>query len=790
MLVNNKKRFLVGFTLLGLTGVMLVTLVDLPQFFDKSISGSLRTSVLRTAKIAIPLKDRLLGRTIADKLVRIQTTGACQFCDLRNVDFRGIDLHGADLRRTDLSGTNLSAVDLRGANLTGANLTRANLTKTFLYGTKLVDANLHESKLAGADLTQAFLIGADLTRANLSWVDLREANLREANLREAVLARANLSRTILTGANLTGANLTGANLTGANLTGVDLSGHDLSGTTLVQAILSGANLNGVDLSGKDLTGANLTGVDLSGHDLSGTTLVQAMLSGANLNGVDLSGKDLTGANLTGMDLSGHDLSGTTLVQAMLSGANLNEVDLSGKDLTGANLTGMDLSGHDLSGTTLVQAMLSGANLNGVDLSGKDLTGANLSKANLTGANLTGANLTKTFLYGTKLVDANLHESKLAGARLSGVDLTGANLIRADVGDVGFKGTGRRLDKDLIEIRERGNYTEVTSFYLGGQGHYLATKSGLLYEVRDEESMLVLDLNKVPNFRSAGNEMGLVGVVSNDKFIYISYTTQDDDGHIFLVVDEYSKTFQKVRTIIQIGMTQGIHHAGTLVFDKLGMLYLSVGDGNLANQPQNLESLRGKILRLDITKINPEPEIVAYGLRNPWKISIDSKNRMFVGDCGSNRVESIYLIDNLYPTTPYNLGWPVFEGTDRLRREDPLRFRDTLAPIYEYRHLGGVGICVIGGFFLDEPEVYLFGDFAGILRLLKKQKDGKWYEIHFQHMATNIYSLGYDEETKKLFISGSSKIFELSIPYEQINFLPQVRLCRTTMPDGTVNNSSC
>jgi len=49
--------------------------------------------------------------------------------------------------------------------------------------------------------------------------------------------------------------------------------------------------------------------------------------------------------------------------------------------------------------------------------------------------------------------------------------------------------------------------------------------------------------------------------------------------------------------------------------------------------QNLKSLKGKILRLDVSKLKQEPEIVAYGLRNPWKVSIDSKNRMFIGDCG-------------------------------------------------------------------------------------------------------------------------------------------------------------
>ena len=67
-------------------------------------------------------------------------------------------------------------------------------------------------------------------------------------------------------------------------------------------------------------------------------------------------------------------------------------------------------------------------------------------------------------------------------------------------------------------------------------------------------------------------------------------------------------------------------------------------------------------------------------------------------------------------------WPIFEGTER-RRVDPLAFQDTLAPIYQYRHYSGVGACVIGGFFLEDLEVYIFGDIFGNVRLLKKLKNG-------------------------------------------------------------------
>ena len=332
------------------------------------------------------------------------------------------------------------------------------------------------------------------------------------------------------------------------------------------------------------------------------------------------------------------------------------------------------------------------------------------------------------------------------------------------------------------IKEFRDFSEVTSFDLSRNVHYLTTKNGLLYELQNEESTIALNLVNDAQFPfHDSGEGGLLSVVSNNKFVYISYTSED-----YLVVDEYSKNFSKVRNIIKIAAKEEGHYGGTLVFDKLGRLYLSVGDDRNWDLPQNLKSLRGKILRLDVSKLKLEPEIVAYGLRNPWKVSIDSKNRMFIGDCGLDTVESVYLLNDLYSGMPYNLGWPVFEGTKR-NKGDPLMFKDTLAPIYEYERSGRPG-CAIGGFYLDHLEVYLFGDLFGTLSLLKKQKNGKWYLYHYDKPVNAIWTFGYDEKTKKIFIGPNN--FELIISMEPAKLDAQVNLCRTTMPNGSINNSGC
>ena len=644
---RNKLALISILVVLGV--VLLVAIVDIPFFMDKISRGSssLRENIISIAKVAIPLKDRILSRTVADKLARIHSTGACQFCDLTQANMEGMDLKGIDLRYANLARANLYGTNLTGANLRGANLSRILLRNTILKGSNLSEA--------------------ELTFASLIWHDLRDVDLR--------------------GADLSSANLTGANLVGANLSGINLSG----------ANLTFAHLKGAFLIDADITNARIDKENLDQAILCNTRTIDGTVSDCDLRKVDF-----TMTNLSG-------------------------VDLRDKDLTGANLSGVDLSGKDLSGTTLVQSNLSGTNLSGVDL---------------TGANLKGA--------------------KQIG----------------------------------IYIKEFRDFSEVTSFDLSGNVHYLTTKKGILYELQNEESTIALNLVNDAQFPFHDRgEGGLLSVVSNNKFVYISYTSED-----YLVVDEYSKNFSNVRNIIKIETPEPVgdykeeaHYGGTLVFDKHGRLYLSVGDGGNMDLPQNLKSLRGKILRLDVSKLKLEPEIVAYGLRNPWKVSIDSKNRMFIGDCGNSTVESVYLLNDLYSGMPYNLGWPVFEGTMRIGcqdcrlKVDPLMFKDTLAPIYEYERKGRPG-CVIGGFYLDHLEVYLFGDLFGTLSLLKEQKNGGWYLYHYDKPVNAIWTFGYDEKTKKIFIGPNN--FELIISIEPVKLDAQVNLCGTTMPNGSINNSGC
>ncbi len=158
-----------------------------------------------------------------------------------------------------------------------------------------------------------------------------------------------------------------------------------------------------------------------------------------------------------------------------------------------------------------------------------------------------------------------------------------------------------------------------------------------------------------------------------------------------------------------------HNGGWIGFGPDGFLYITVGDGGSGNDPkanaQNVESLLGKILRLDVDrrtgskayaspKDNPFvgaaglDEIFAYGFRNPWRASFDrSTGAFYVGDVGQGAQEEIDVV-----TRGGNYGWRVFEGTE-CTGLDPDRCDDPgfTGPVTTYATHSGGRCAITGGY---------------------------------------------------------------------------------------------
>ncbi|MES2885412.1 MAG: PQQ-dependent sugar dehydrogenase [Pseudomonadota bacterium] len=171
-----------------------------------------------------------------------------------------------------------------------------------------------------------------------------------------------------------------------------------------------------------------------------------------------------------------------------------------------------------------------------------------------------------------------------------------------------------------------------------------------------------------------------------------------------------------------------HNGGSLLFGPDGMLYLALGDGGSAGDPQNnaqnLGSVLGKVLRLKpdggIPADNPfvgisgaRGEVWAYGLRNPYRASFDrGTGQLWAGDVGQNQYEEIDLISK-----GGNFGWRVREGLHGYPTAStpPPVGNNFIEPIFEYNHDLGCsitgGVVYRGGAIPQLAGQYLYGDFC-------------------------------------------------------------------------------
>lgn len=220
-----------------------------------------------------------------------------------------------------------------------------------------------------------------------------------------------------------------------------------------------------------------------------------------------------------------------------------------------------------------------------------------------------------------------------------------------------------------------------------------------------------------------------------------------------------------------------HHGGEIRFGHDGMLYLGIGDAECYVCPQSLDSLHGKIIRIDIRSAsvhqpykvpednpfvsvaNARPEVWAYGLRNPWRMAFDQQdNKLWVGDVGHNDSEEINIV-----TPGANLGWPVFEGfecfefipeaTD-LTYEIDIEYscretKGTTFPIFTYSHTGSQ-CALIGGQIYHGNAIpwltgsYLFGDYcSGEIWILDRDATMGRRAVDLANLATSFVSFGSD-----------------------------------------------
>jgi glucose/arabinose dehydrogenase len=222
---------------------------------------------------------------------------------------------------------------------------------------------------------------------------------------------------------------------------------------------------------------------------------------------------------------------------------------------------------------------------------------------------------------------------------------------------------------------------------------------------------------------AGGEQGLLGLAfdpdygTSGRFI-VHYTDLAGDTRLssFRVsADPDIADPSSEQIILTADQPYPNHNGGQVVFGPDGFLYLGLGDGGSANDPegrgQSLAEPLGSILRLDVRSGTPyvvppdnpfvgqpgiQPEVWSFGLRNPWRFSFDrATGDLYIADVGQNQVEEVDIAPAAEGSgRGVNYGWDIMEGSQCL--SGPGCDQTGLAlPVFEYSH--DQGCSITGGY---------------------------------------------------------------------------------------------
>ncbi|MEM5787000.1 MAG: PQQ-dependent sugar dehydrogenase [Syntrophobacteraceae bacterium] len=313
---------------------------------------------------------------------------------------------------------------------------------------------------------------------------------------------------------------------------------------------------------------------------------------------------------------------------------------------------------------------------------------------------------------------------------------------------------------------------------------------------DRPASMFLDLSSLV---SCCGERGLLSIAfhpdySRNGFFFVNYTDKKGDT----VVARYRVSSNPDRgdrasaqVILRADQPYPNHNGGLVLFGPDRYLYIGMGDGGSAGDPgnraQNLGTLLGKMLRIDVNgpsaySIPPDnpfldnpsakPEIWAYGLRNPWKFSFDRQTGdMLIADVGQDKLEEV----NFQPAASKggeNYGWRLMEGSRCFNPATNCNQGDLVLPITEYAH--PLGCSITGGFVYRGKSipalqgVYLYGDYcSGIIWGARPVSGGKWEARQVAETPYRISTFGEDSEGEVYFADYSGKgIFKITGYKEQ------------------------
>jgi glucose/arabinose dehydrogenase len=277
---------------------------------------------------------------------------------------------------------------------------------------------------------------------------------------------------------------------------------------------------------------------------------------------------------------------------------------------------------------------------------------------------------------------------------------------------------------------------------------------------------------------SGGEQGLLGLAFHPNYaknrrLYVNYTDRSGDTRV--VEYRADRAGNRVlpatrRQLFSVDQPYANHNGGDVVFGPDGLLYVGMGDGGSADDPenraQNLSSRLGKLLKIDPLKKGARPVIAAFGLRNPWRFSFDRKTGdLWIGDVGQNAWEEVDFTPRSSPGLE-NYGWDVYEGFAGHEDKQPNPAGHLVQPVHAYPHSDGISIT--GGFVYRGTKIpslkgrYLFGDYgSGTVWSLAPNGSSKATDVRRETTVPQLSSFGEDASGELYATSLTGRLYRIA-----------------------------
>ena len=264
--------------------------------------------------------------------------------------------------------------------------------------------------------------------------------------------------------------------------------------------------------------------------------------------------------------------------------------------------------------------------------------------------------------------------------------------------------------------------------------FIVQQGGIIKILNSNGTTNATPFLNLTSLTNGGGERGLLGLAFHPNYatnglFFVDYT--NTAGNTVIARYSVSATDANVANpasgTILMTITQPFsnHNGGCVRFGPDGYLYIGMGDGGSAGDPNgNAQNLTvdtsnptrvylGKMLRIDVDTIagslnygfpptNPfvgqagKEEIWAYGLRNPWKYSFNRLNGdLWIGDVGQGAQEEVNRVTAPL-TAGLNFGWRCYEGNSTYNTSGCAAASTMVFPVTQYNH--STGCSITGGYF--------------------------------------------------------------------------------------------